>query len=714
MNCALITGFVSPALTRAVCWTLLHSIWQGLIAAAVAGLIIIGTRRSKAVWRYNLLSMVFVALLVASAVTFFNEAGMANNVVTNNNSTNAADEVPADTHIVNAGGYWLPSLEKQQFFEPVTYYGNKYATLITSVWTLFFLVNFLKLMAGMRYTRRLRTGSTPVPQLWKENLYTLSSLLGIHKKIMLAASREVTIPVAIGFLKPVIMVPLGMFTSLTTEQVETILVHELAHIRRNDFAVNLLQRLAEAVFFFNPFILWLSSLIREEREACCDDIVLEYTTDKKSYLEALISFREKEFAEPRYAVALGSNNNLLARAKRMVTNENKKLNTMEKITLFVVVLAVSAFGFMPQPTTKTPAAANTLSAIQTGNAPLGQLQFSATAANGQQSITDTVPAGANNFSSISVNENKEGKHKISKIKATLDNGKTYAYTMDNDQLTELSVDGAKVGKEQFKDYEAIINDIENGRKKQAEDMQQQLANQSQQLSQQALQQQQLKLQDEYLQRADQALQLSKITSDKNLQLMKVQEEDAQRNNELLQEKLSELKDMREDNNQELMKKAQEEIELKNESVLQKKFDLQNKLQLKKQLELQNIQLDLKKNLESNINLQKNVQLKRQMELLKNKQLLLQREFSPARLNQLGPIKSNDIISHIIDDLSVAGIDLDRNKLSFKLSSDELTVNGKKQDSGLHDQLKSKYIKNKKDHYIYKTDGHSTSTDITTE
>ena len=711
MHCLFISGFVSPALTRAVCWTLLHSIWQGLIAAAVAGLIIIATRRSKAVWRYNLLSIVFVALLVASAVTFFNEAGLMKSVVTNNNSINAEPATPVDTHLVNAGGYWLPTLEKQQLFEPVTYYGNKYATLITSLWTLFFLVNFLKMMAGIQYTRRLRTGSIAVPQMWKENLYTLSSLLGIHKKIMLAASREIAIPVAIGFFKPVIMVPLGMFTNLSAEQVETVLVHELAHIRRNDFAINLLQRLAEAVFFFNPFMLWLSSLIREEREACCDDIVMEYTSDKKSYLEALVSFREEEFAAPRYAVALGSSNSLLARAKRIVTNENKKLNTMEKITLFVVVLAISAFSFMPQHI-KTTAAGNAAT-IAPGKTALSLQPVSGIAANGQQFIADTVPGKTNNFSSISADESKDGKHKISKVKATLDNGKIYAYTMDNDQLQELSVDGVAVGKEQFNNYKGIINDIETSRKKQAEDRQQQQVSQSLQLSQQGLQQQQLKLQDEYLQKADQALQLSTITSDKNLQLMKVQEEDAQRNHELALEKLSELKELQEDNNQESMKKAQEEIELKNESHLQKKIDLQNKLQLKKQLELQNMQLDLKKNLESNINLQKNVQLKKEMELLKNHQLLLQKKLV-AESRLFGQANSNDVISDIIDDLSAAGIDVDRNKLSFKLNNDELIVNGKQQDSGLHQKLRSKYINNKKDHFIYKTDGHSTSTDINNE
>src|SRR5688500_19438873 len=117
-----------------------------------------------------------------------------------------------------------------------------------------------------------------------------------------------------------------MLSQLSPPQVETILLHELAHIRRRDFAMNLLQRFAECIFFFNPFIVWISSRIREEREACCDDIVMEHISNKRSYLEALVSFRQPDFMVQGHAMALGRNNNLLNRVKRIITQENRKLN----------------------------------------------------------------------------------------------------------------------------------------------------------------------------------------------------------------------------------------------------------------------------------------------------------------------------------------------------------------------------------------------------
>ena len=101
-------------------------------------------------------------------------------------------------------------------------------------------------------------------------------------------------PVVIGHLKPVILIPLGCLAGLPADQVEAILLHELAHIRRSDYFVNFLQNITESIFFFNPGLLWISSLIKEERENCCDDIALEQTKNKRGLVQALISFKEQE------------------------------------------------------------------------------------------------------------------------------------------------------------------------------------------------------------------------------------------------------------------------------------------------------------------------------------------------------------------------------------------------------------------------------------
>jgi hypothetical protein len=144
----------------------------------------------------------------------------------------------------------------------------------------------------------------------------------------------------IGHLKPVILIPVGLLTALTTAEVEAILMHELAHIRRRDYLVNLLQSLVEIVFFFNPAVLWVSQLIKTEREHCCDDMALAQNTSKSGYIRALVSCQEYQ-ATPAYAMAFpGQKHHLVDRVKRLVTNRNHSLDVFEK-TLLTVCLVMS-------------------------------------------------------------------------------------------------------------------------------------------------------------------------------------------------------------------------------------------------------------------------------------------------------------------------------------------------------------------------------------
>jgi len=123
------------------------------------------------------------------------------------------------------------------------------------------------------------------------------------------------------------------------EEIEAILIHELAHIRRRDYLVNLLQNLLEIVFFFNPAVLWLSALIKAERENCCDDIAVAQTSSKVNYIRALVSCQEYQLQAPAYAMALrSSKGNLKDRVKRILSNNNQSLNLIEKSLLAVCLV----------------------------------------------------------------------------------------------------------------------------------------------------------------------------------------------------------------------------------------------------------------------------------------------------------------------------------------------------------------------------------------
>lgn len=341
--------FLTNETLQAICRTFLHSIWQGMIAAALAGVILWGTRHSSARTRYNLLGLLLLLSLLISGITFYAELGST--------ATAIADISGTD---MNAVAISLPQHPGQLIIT----YMNQHAPWFMLAWALIFLVKCFRLMSGFYYIHRIRrTNIHPVQNHWEETLIKLSHALGIQKAVRLLESGIVKTPVTIGFFKPVIFLPLGLLTQLPADQVETILLHELAHIRRKDYLVNVLHSFTETIFFFNPAFLWISARLREEREACCDDIVVAHTPHKATYLHALVAFEAQTAAGTSLQLRMGSTQgHLLHRVKRLLTRENKKLTIMERISLIFGLIAITAFSFMPEKESEKPAAVSPHSA----------------------------------------------------------------------------------------------------------------------------------------------------------------------------------------------------------------------------------------------------------------------------------------------------------------------------------------------------------------
>ena len=348
MQQSFIDILLTDAAVKAVCWTLVHSIWQGLLAAFFAGAVILTTRKSAAALRYNLLTADLVIFLAAAVATFSYELRQGGAI---------AGAEPAGTVVVNGSQvtagkatihFRYDASTTSSMLERTGIFLNEHAAMVVMVWMVCLLVQLLKMTGGLYRIQRLRRQRIFVPSgFWMDRMGVLMERLGIDKKVVLLQSGSVTMPVTFGFLKPAILVPLGMLANLPADQVDTILLHELAHIRRSDYLANLLLYFVEAIFFFNPGIRWLGWLIRQEREACCDDLVLAGTRDKNSYLEALVAFGELATGRTPMALALGGRrSDLLWRIRRMLNQENKKLHLMEKTILSVALMAVLAIGLV--------------------------------------------------------------------------------------------------------------------------------------------------------------------------------------------------------------------------------------------------------------------------------------------------------------------------------------------------------------------------------
>ncbi|PZR24032.1 MAG: hypothetical protein DI535_22815 [Citrobacter freundii] len=309
-------------LLQTLSWTFIHSLWLGLILSVIAGLIMLFTARSAASVRYALLAGSYFLFLSALIICFYIEW---------NTFDNESVKIIVPGANKNVGIFrqlWL-----QQALNGITGFLNTNSFWIVSIWTTVISVKAVKMLLDLMYVSRMRSRELYSPgEEWTRRVQELTQSIGIKKKVSLAESALVKVPLVIGHLKPLILMPVGIVSKLSAAEVEAVLLHELAHIRRHDYLVNFIQRLMETLLFFNPALLWVSSLMRIEREHCCDDIAIGKTDNPLQFAEALISFKEYSMKPQHYALGLfGRKSLLLQRMTRIVYKRNKTLSPFEFI-----------------------------------------------------------------------------------------------------------------------------------------------------------------------------------------------------------------------------------------------------------------------------------------------------------------------------------------------------------------------------------------------
>jgi len=323
--------------TYALGWTLLHSLWQGLIlaVAAIVALRLIPSRYSST--RYLVSTAALGLMLVAGIFTFgvlLNQAGAHTS-----GTAQALQPVSAiNTEIWLAAEHAHPK-QPASAFDRLYVFIQSHLQFITFAWVVGVLFFSLRIAGGFWYLSRIRRYAVPVNELWTERLKQLCTRMGIRGDVMLAESAQVQSPLVMGYLKPLILIPMGMIGGLSTAQLETILLHELSHVRRADYLVNIVQSFIEAIFFFNPFVWIVSSMVRTEREHCCDDAVVRYG-DALTYAQALTTVEMLRFNTSNLAMSLaGDKNQLLKRIKRIMERSVQHYSVKERIVP-VILLAV--------------------------------------------------------------------------------------------------------------------------------------------------------------------------------------------------------------------------------------------------------------------------------------------------------------------------------------------------------------------------------------
>jgi uncharacterized protein (TIGR03435 family) len=286
--------------------TLLHFLWQGVLIAAVYATV----RRcaSRPEVRY---------VLACAALGCMAMAPVATSVALRPTSQPAAS-VPTSFHVPNAApaGSSLHRDLTRFFVADSGQVRSVWLSWVAAVWMSGVVILCLRLLGGWLTVSRLRRRHVrPAPRQWQTTFDELRARLRVTPPVRLLVSGLVRVPAVVGLLRPVVLVPVGALAGLPTEQMEALLLHELAHIRRYDYLVNALQNIVEALLFYHPAVWWTSGHMRQERELCCDDITVAITGDAQSYARALAEIGAVEHAHYHAAVAStgGSLSNRVAR-----------------------------------------------------------------------------------------------------------------------------------------------------------------------------------------------------------------------------------------------------------------------------------------------------------------------------------------------------------------------------------------------------------------
>lgn len=316
-------------------WTLLNSLWQAPLLAVIMLTLLKLTPGRSANFRHGVAFVALCLVLLSSITTFFllqaNTSGYASWL---------ASTSPAQTTLV----VQTPVVVTDLSFPSTTVIGwlNTHLDWIIQLWMAGFILFISRLILGFWYIHRLRHQSVYLADHLADRLQQLARQLSIDRLIALAEA-PIDAPLVIGYLRPVIVFPLGLLSGLTTEQVEAIFVHELSHIRRHDFLINLAQSVAESIFFFNPFVWMISSIINKEREHCCDDMVLANGSSPLTYAKTLAQLEEARLSPPLVFGLGGNKNQLLNRIKRIM--EKTAVKDSGKARLLPLVLVVLGLVF---------------------------------------------------------------------------------------------------------------------------------------------------------------------------------------------------------------------------------------------------------------------------------------------------------------------------------------------------------------------------------
>ena len=342
--------FVDPATIGQFAWTLLHFSWQGLVLAAFLWFALKIPRQSP-LNRYIAACITLLLMAAAPLVTYWSMQGRFDDpgplqlpqelVVLQRPPSPwdvpAAEVVPSGEGVTPPTVRSKPPAETYKWSLPSSWahWAQTGLPWIVLAWLLLALALVLRQGISVVLLRRMLRQNSVSLRDGFASLKELPQRMGIRRRVEFRECPLLEVPATVGSLKPLVLVPADALDSLPEEQLKALVAHELAHIRRHDYVINLVQLLLETLLAFHPITWWVSSRVREERESCCDEVASDALGSRKTYAQAL---QTMEKLRPRIAanIALSAAGGpLLRRIQRLATQENKKTSRAARIVLLV-------------------------------------------------------------------------------------------------------------------------------------------------------------------------------------------------------------------------------------------------------------------------------------------------------------------------------------------------------------------------------------------
>jgi beta-lactamase regulating signal transducer with metallopeptidase domain len=345
--------FMASLTVRAIGWALMQSVWQGAVIGVATAFALRALRRSAASLRYavaclGLTTLVVVPVLTAvlharelrtsgiridlAAPVFVSLDGRP--VAAPESAPSAGSRETSSVSALKVTGRW-PNQRLEEW-----------SLIAVPLWLVGVLALFSRLVAGWLMVERIRRAAArQVSAAWLSRVRIMADRLGVTRPVRIVESAVVSGPMVAGWLRPVILLPASALTGLAPAQLEAVIAHELAHIRRHDYLVNLLQTTVETLLFYHPASWWISRQIRVERENCCDDIAVEMCGDRLTYARALADLEQMRGSDMELALA-ATGGSLIYRIRRLLGRSSADQDHSPTWAVVCAVLAILALVVM--------------------------------------------------------------------------------------------------------------------------------------------------------------------------------------------------------------------------------------------------------------------------------------------------------------------------------------------------------------------------------